>query len=86
MHSHAGAWEREVRQSGVTIPVDPEIARAYHAASQGDRKKIQLLLGLRLRELATLPTDSLAEIMDNMGTRAEARGLTPEILEELLRE
>lgn len=68
----------------ITIPVDAETARAYHTASPDDQKKIQLLLRLRLRELAELRTDSLTEIMDNIGAKAEARGLTPEILEALL--
>ena len=44
----------------------------------------RLLLRLRLRELAELPTDSIVEIMDDIGAKAEARGLTPEILEALL--
>jgi hypothetical protein len=68
----------------ITIPVDAETARAYHTASADDQKKIQLLLRLRLRELAELRTDSLADIMDRIGAKAEARGLTPEILEALL--
>ena len=68
----------------ITIPVDAETARAYHTASADDQKKIQLLLRLRLRELAELRTDSLAEIMDRIGAKAEARGLTPETLEALL--
>jgi hypothetical protein len=68
----------------ITIPVDAETARAYRMASPDDRKKIQLLLRLRLRELAELPTTSLIEIMDDIGAKAEARGLTPEILDALL--
>ncbi len=68
----------------ITIPVDVETARAYHTASPDDQKKIQLLLRLRLRELAELPKNALVDIMDDIGARAEARGLTPEILEALL--
>jgi len=68
----------------ITIPVDAKTARAYLTASPDDQKKIQLLLQLRLRELAALPKDSLVEIMDNIGAKAEARGLTPEIMEALL--
>ena len=71
-------------QADITIPVDAETARAYHTASPDDQKKILLLLRLRLRELTALPTDSLVEIMEDIGTKAEARGLTPEILEALL--
>ena len=73
-----------MQEAAITIPVDAETARTYHTASADDQKKIQLLLRLRLRELAALPTDSLIEIMDDIGAKAEARGLTPEILEAVL--
>ena len=68
----------------ITIPVDVETARAYHTALPDDQKKIQIPLRLRLRELAELPKNSLVEIMDDIGAKAETCGLTPEILESLL--
>ena len=68
----------------ISIPVDGEMARAYHTASPDYRKKIQVLLQLRLRELAELPTRSLIEIMDDIGAKAKARGLTPDIMSDLL--
>ncbi len=71
-------------ETAITIPVDAETAQVYHTASPNDQKKIQLLLRLRLRELAELRTGSLVEIMDDIGAKAEARGLTPELLEALL--
>lgn len=71
-------------EAAITIPVDAETARAYDTASPMDQKKIQILLRLRLRELAALPPDSLFEIMDDIGAKAEERGLTPETLEALL--
>jgi hypothetical protein len=70
----------------ITIPVDADTARVYREASAEDQKKIQILLRLRLRELAELPGSSLREIMDRIGAKAEARGLTSEILETLLRD
>jgi hypothetical protein len=71
-----------------TIPleVDTETARAFAAASPEDRRRIQLLLGLRLRELTMHPARLLKEVMDDIGRHAEASGLTPEILESLLRD
>lgn len=69
-----------------SIQVEPDIANAYNAASQEDRKKIQLLMGLWLRELSTQPNMSLTEVMDMISDRAKARGLTPEILESILNE
>jgi len=68
----------------IRIPVDADTARAYDTASPDDQKRIQLLLRLRLRELAELPRNSLVEIMDDIGAKAEARGLTAEVLEALL--
>lgn len=61
-------------------------ARAFSAASAADQKKLQLLLSLRLRELTARPTRPLKEVMDEMGREAEARGLTPDILDSLLRD
>jgi hypothetical protein len=69
----------------ITIPVDDEAARAYDRASPEDQKKIRILLGLRLRELAEMPEDSLGDIMDDIATKAEERGLTRESLEMSLR-
>jgi len=73
-----------MEKTAISIPVDDETARAYHMASPDYQEKIQILLQLRLRELAELPTRSLAEIMDDIGTKAEGRGLTPEIMGDLL--
>jgi hypothetical protein len=67
----------------ISIEVDQEAARAFAEASADERRKLQLLLGLRLRELVAGPPKSLKEIMDTIGDRAEVRGLTPEILESL---
>ena len=71
-----------------TIPleVDAETARAFSAASHEDRRKLQILLRLRLRELTIRPARSLLEVMDDLGRYAEAQGLTPEILESMLRD
>jgi hypothetical protein len=46
----------------ISIPIDPETVRVYREASPEDQKKIQLLLRLRLCELAQLPSDSLGDI------------------------
>jgi hypothetical protein len=42
-----------------SIEVEPDVADAYNSASQEDQKKIQLLMGLWLRELSTQPNMSL---------------------------
>jgi hypothetical protein len=68
----------------ITIQVDPQTARAYSKATEEERQKMQLLLRLRLQELTTRPARRLTEVMDEIGQKAEARGLTPTILESLL--
>ncbi|MCC6125847.1 MAG: hypothetical protein IT426_12845 [Pirellulales bacterium] len=70
----------------ISIEVDAETARAFALAPIEEKRKIQLLLELRLRELTSPAAKSLKEIMDEIGANAEARGLTPEILESLLHE
>jgi hypothetical protein len=67
----------------ISIPVDDSTALAYSQASL-EQQKIQLLLSLRVRELFSPSDVSLAQIMDDIGAKAEARGLTPQILETLL--
>ncbi|HEU5011534.1 MAG TPA: hypothetical protein VFT66_03245 [Roseiflexaceae bacterium] len=53
---------------------------------QTDQQKMQVLLRLRLRKLTNMPHQSLREVMDDLGAQAQARGLTPELPEDLLRD
>jgi len=70
----------------ISLEVDADTARIFAAASAEDRRKLQLLLRLRLRELTARPIRPLKEVMDEIGRHAEARGLTPETLDSLLRD
>ena len=69
----------------ITVSVDAEVAAAYRAASNVDRRKLDLLINLRLRD-ATRTEQSLREIMLEVSRRAQERGLTPAILQEILDE
>ena len=69
----------------ITIPLDPQTARAYDSASPEEKRKIQALLSLWLRELAASEYPSLQQVLDDVGNKAKARGLTPEILDSLLK-
>lgn len=73
------------RTQEITIRVAPQAADAYRSASEMERRKLDLLLSLRLTE-ATRSSDSLERIMDQISRNAQARGLTPEILEDILKE
>jgi hypothetical protein len=70
----------------ISLEVDAGTARTFIAASAEDRRKLQLLLSLRLRELTDRPARPLKDVMDEIGRYAEARGLTSDILELLLRD
>ena len=69
----------------ITIPLDPQTARAYDSAAPDEKQKIQALLSLWLRELATGQYPLLQAVLDEVGRKAQARGLTPEILDSLLK-
>lgn len=69
----------------ITIPLDPQTARALDAVPAEEKRKIQALLSLWLRELATAGSPSLQEILNEVGRKAVARGLTPDILDSLLK-
>ena len=68
----------------ISLEVDAESARVFTESPPEERRKLQLLLNLRLRELTSTPPRPLREVMDEIGSHAEAQGLTPEKLESLL--
>jgi hypothetical protein len=70
----------------ITIQVEAEAAKAFAAASLEEQRKMQLLLSLRLQDLTMPQGKSLQAVMDEIGAHAAARGLTPELLESLLRD
>jgi hypothetical protein len=73
-----------MRDPTITISVDAPTAEAYAAASDQDKRKIELLLRLCLRELTQIPGSGLDAVMDRMAASAAARGLNPSILGSLL--
>jgi len=78
--------EEYMETATISLEVDADSARAFAAASMEEQRKLQLLLSLRLRELMSRPVRPLKEVMDEIGRKAEARGLTPEIVDSLLRD
>jgi hypothetical protein len=73
-----------MKMSTITIPLDYDLAQVYNTAPAEDQEKIQVLLSLWLREMMTPGSFSLSALMDSISDRAQARGLTPKILESLL--
>jgi len=67
----------------ISLQVTPAAAKAYQNATAAERKKMELLLSLRLLEVSR-SRQPMEEVMRNISRSAEERGLTPEILAELL--
>lgn len=70
----------------ITIEVDSEAAQAFKSASTEEQEKLQILLGIWLKEYARTDAVSLKETMTEISQKAQSRGLTPEILESILGE
>jgi len=73
----------EVRE--IKIRVDAESAKIYESAMVTDRQKLDALLSLRLKEFAR-KRRPLETVMSDISRKAQSRGLTPEILNNLLSE
>ena len=67
----------------ITLRVSTEAAQAYRDATPQEQLKLEALVSLQL--LGQLqPRRSLDAIIADMSQQAQARGLTPESLDELL--
>ncbi len=68
----------------ISVEIDAETAQAFSTTSAEDRRKLQLLLSLRLRELTFNPPRPLQQVMDEISRNAELRGLTTSAVQSLL--
>lgn len=69
----------------ITVSVDSDVANLYRSASVEDRRKLDLLVNLRLRDV-TVSGTPLRDIMREIGRDAQRHGLTPDILQSILDE
>lgn len=70
----------------INIPIADSLARIYENASDEEKQKAQWLVELVLQDLLLPRSESLIDVVKEISQRAAERGMTPEILEELLRE
>ena len=77
-------WRNQMTDQ-IIVSVDSDVARLYRSVSDRDRRKLDLLVNLRLRE-ATESPKSLRDIMREMSRDAQRRGLTPGSLQSILDE
>ncbi|MBD2429338.1 hypothetical protein [Phormidium sp. FACHB-1136] len=66
----------------IAIQVDHDVAKAYREATPTEQRKIQQLLNTWLKQ--TMQHRPLDDIIHDMQTQAQASGLTPEILSDIL--
>lgn len=81
----ASQWQQLNPSRSTTINVDPEAARIFKNASPEQRAKREVKFTLQVLG-ATQQQLSLEELAREVSRKAQERGLTPEILEEILRD
>ena len=77
--------KRTAMPEHITVSVDPDVAAVYRSASDDERRRLDLLINLCLRE-ATESRSALRTILLETSRDAHRRGLTPEILQSILDE
>jgi len=70
----------------ITMQIDSEAAKAFKSAPPELQQKIQILFSAWLKEVTSSDQTSLKRLMDKISENAQAKGLTPEILETILSE
>jgi hypothetical protein len=63
----------------ITIPVDSEVQQAFEQASEAERQELGMLLSLFFKE-----GWAKKNIVETIANRTQERGVTPEILDEIL--
>jgi hypothetical protein len=69
----------------IKIRVNADVARIFESASEEQQHKFEALLSLKLGNV-TRSKRSLEEVMSEVSQKAQARGLTPDILDSILNE
>ena len=70
----------------ITIQLDEKTSKAWEAASEEERRRIEFRLRMEAWRALNAPTRSLDDVMNDMARQARERGLTEEKLEEILNE
>jgi hypothetical protein len=69
----------------ITLQIEVDAARAFRSASADEQEKLQTLMGVLLREYAKADATSLKRTMEKIGEHAREKGLTPELLDSILK-
>lgn len=68
----------------VQIALPEPLAQVFENASETDRQKAQWLIELVLNDLFQPSNESLGDVVMRVSQQAASRGMTPELLEDLL--
>jgi capsular polysaccharide biosynthesis protein len=68
----------------ITIQVDADVAKAYREADPTERQKIQTLVNTWLKQI--MKRRCLDDIITEMQNQATTKGLTQDILDEILKD
>lgn len=68
----------------ITIPVDLDTKWAFEQASEEERQELQVLVSLFFEERWV--KKNVVNVMQEIATHAQERGLTPDILDEILQD
>ncbi|HBB86164.1 MAG TPA: hypothetical protein DC047_00945 [Blastocatellia bacterium] len=69
----------------ITLEIDSELARTLNSLSAEFQQRLLVLFGIWLKQYAQADGTPLEETMNAISEKAKSRGLTPEILESILR-
>ena len=70
----------------ITMPVDTQTAQAWSSADRQKRRKLEALAALLLWDVVSEKRPSLDAVLQEVGRKAQTRGLTPEILDSFLKD
>jgi len=68
------------------VPLDERTAYALQTSPPEKQALLHQMIGYMVQQFVDSTPESLLALMDEMGREARANGLTPEILESILRD
>ncbi len=74
------------KKSTLTLQLDSEAVQVFENISDSDKEKLEMLVSCLFKDYQKSSIETLKKTMDDISEKAQARGLTPEILEEILAE
>lgn len=74
------------KKSTLTLQLDAEAVQVFENISDSEKEKLEMLVSCLFKDYQKSSIKTLKKTMDNISEKAQARGLTPEILEEILAE